>query len=47
MRQIAHSGGLVVSRDLLKISKGAFAARLTHLITALASTGLYNTILNV
>ena len=47
MRQVAHSGGLLVSRDLLKMPKGTFAARLTYLIAAFASTGFYHTIVNV
>ena len=45
--QVAHSGGLLVSRDLLRLRKGSFAARFTYLIAAFASTGFYHTMVNI
>lgn len=47
MRQVAHPGGLLLSRDILRLRKGSFAARGTYLVAAFASTGFYHTIVNI
>ncbi|KAH8669561.1 hypothetical protein BGZ60DRAFT_375949 [Tricladium varicosporioides] len=47
MRQVAHSGGLLLSRDMLKLPKGTSIARFIYLVGAFASTGFYHTIVTV
>lgn len=47
MRQIAHSGGLLLSRDLFALPKGTFLGRLLYLVGGFASPGLYHTMVAV
>ncbi|EHL00840.1 hypothetical protein M7I_3231 [Glarea lozoyensis 74030] len=47
MRQVAHSGGLLLSRDMFKLPKGSSISRLVYLVGAFASTGFYHTIVTV
>jgi Membrane bound O-acyl transferase family len=47
MRQVAHSTGLLFSRDMFKLPKGTAISRLVYLIGAFAGTGFYHAIVTI